>query len=228
GMACAVAGDNFVVWGGEHFETSIVNLASTLVFNLRTNQWTTQFSLLEAPLSAGTGGDPPKPFDPNASSDPSFSRPKASDEVDWAGIGGGIAGVVVEVVIIVIFILRRRKNARTDRSNNVPSPSSASKPQHESPGSQGFGTMIGALDRNQTHNEEKTIPNYHAIQEDPESMSEYSVAHNTDFTSSVTDGGNGNMHTHSRESRRAPHAYMPQEPVARSPQKVLNNPQYTS
>ncbi|KAF9953942.1 hypothetical protein BGZ72_005047 [Mortierella alpina] len=239
-MACAVAGDNFVAWGGEQFETSIVNLASTLVFNLRTNEWTNQFSLLEAPLSAGTGGEPPKPSGSNSNSGPSFSGNPESDGTDWTGIGGGIAGAVVVAVMVALFLFKRHKNARAKNRNNTLPPYSPPTLQHETPEWRGFGTMTSASEQNQTQKEETMISRHHAVLEAPGSTTGsshyrshggnnpqalYSAAYNTD---SAPNGDDRNMQIQSSEYRRAPHAYKPQEPVASGPQKVLSNPQYTS
>ncbi|CAO3574104.1 unnamed protein product [Mortierella alpina] len=243
GMACAVAGDNFVVWGGEHFETSIVNLASTLVFNLKTNQWTTQFSLLETPLPAGTGGDPPKPSGPDSNSGPPSTRPPTPDGVNWAGIGGGIAGAVLVVGIAALFLIRRRKKAVAASSHGALPPYTVSEPQRDSLESQGFGAGLNASEQIQMHKESTTLPNYHAVPGAPESMGGsnqwqrdsgnnpqalHSEAHDASLRPVVTAGGNNDMPIHSRQYGRAPHTYMPQESVANSPQRVLNNPQYTA
>ncbi|KAF9432761.1 hypothetical protein BGZ76_010356 [Entomortierella beljakovae] len=53
-MACTVAGDNFVAWGGDQFGDIPESLGTPLVYNLKENKWTTQFSLPDGPTVHGT------------------------------------------------------------------------------------------------------------------------------------------------------------------------------
>ncbi|KAF9286838.1 hypothetical protein BGZ88_008869 [Linnemannia elongata] len=46
-MACAVAGDSFVAWGGESGEVTMD--AVPIVYDIRNNEWTTQFKLNTKP-----------------------------------------------------------------------------------------------------------------------------------------------------------------------------------
>ncbi|KAF9952846.1 hypothetical protein BGZ72_005878 [Mortierella alpina] len=42
-MACGVSGDNFVAWGGEVHGQDIEALGTPIIYNLKTNNWTTEF-----------------------------------------------------------------------------------------------------------------------------------------------------------------------------------------
>ncbi|KAF9277127.1 hypothetical protein BGZ88_001349 [Linnemannia elongata] len=69
-MACVVAGDSFIAWGGENGQKIMNNIP--IVYDMKNNQWTTQFNrVVTATTTSGVI--------PNA-----------------AVIGGGIAGAVVQ------------------------------------------------------------------------------------------------------------------------------------
>ncbi|KAG0323977.1 hypothetical protein BG000_002394 [Podila horticola] len=89
GMACSVSGDNFIVWGGEKF-TSAVEVfgvpSAPLIYNIRTNQWTTQF------MAAVNPGHP-GPTGPGGGGSGGSGNGDAKS--NGAAIGGGIAGAVL-------------------------------------------------------------------------------------------------------------------------------------
>ncbi|KAF9320588.1 hypothetical protein BG003_005560 [Podila horticola] len=106
---------------GEHYETSIINLSSTVIFNLKTNKWTDQFSLISSPPStvSGTAGMKPRPS--NSGSDPSASGPDTSQGVKLLFGRGLIAiPIVLVVAIIALVILKYRKAARKKQDSNAP------------------------------------------------------------------------------------------------------------
>ncbi|CAO3563794.1 unnamed protein product [Mortierella alpina] len=101
GMACTVAGDNFVVWGGDYILTAVDSFATPIIYNIKTNQWTTQFSLASPPpitLAPASG----------------------SKEVNAAAIGGGIGAAVV-AVLIGLFIYNRSRKQRAKGTYRTPS-----------------------------------------------------------------------------------------------------------
>ncbi|KAG9072224.1 hypothetical protein KI688_006448 [Linnemannia hyalina] len=44
-MACTVAGDNFIAWGGDSYPTRVGPIGTLIIYNLKINQWTAQFSI---------------------------------------------------------------------------------------------------------------------------------------------------------------------------------------
>ncbi|KAG0272012.1 hypothetical protein BGZ95_000118 [Linnemannia exigua] len=91
-MACTVAGDNFVSWGGTN---GTKPLDSTIVYDLSKRQWTNQFIL-------------------KTSSTSSPSSPSSTEAASHMGaiIGGSIAGVVV-VASLVGFVVYNRRRQRS-------------------------------------------------------------------------------------------------------------------
>ncbi|KAF9130628.1 F-box only protein 42 [Mortierella sp. GBA39] len=82
-MACSVAADNFIAWGGTDGNNT---LSSMIIYNLSSEQWTTQFSL---------GGQ---------------SSSTSSDTSHLGGIiGGGVAAAVVVGAIAGYIIYRRHR-----------------------------------------------------------------------------------------------------------------------
>ncbi|KAG0285517.1 hypothetical protein BGZ96_010256 [Linnemannia gamsii] len=85
-MACSVAGNNFLAWGGTN---SLITLNSTIVYNFRINQWTDRFS-----LDASSSG---------ASSDTSI----------MGDIIGGSAAAVLFISILIGYVIYRRRKQRS-------------------------------------------------------------------------------------------------------------------
>ncbi|KAF9142645.1 hypothetical protein BG015_000713 [Linnemannia schmuckeri] len=110
-MACSVSGDNFIVWGGyRNTETSTSGTPSTpLIYNIRTNQWTTQF--VRAATATTTAADP-GPTNPGGGG--------GGGGGDGAAIGGGITVAIIVVAIIAYLIMRRRRQQKeyTSSSSN--------------------------------------------------------------------------------------------------------------
>ncbi|KAF9346920.1 hypothetical protein BGX26_001548 [Mortierella sp. AD094] len=99
-MACTNAGDNFVAWGGGQGNDNISSLGTPVIYNLKTNQWTTQFSL-PVPTSAIPINTPNTPH----------------QSTSGAAIGGAIPGVVV-LLAIVFFVYTRYKSIRKRRDKS--------------------------------------------------------------------------------------------------------------
>ncbi|KAK3814517.1 MAG: hypothetical protein J3R72DRAFT_503796 [Linnemannia gamsii] len=88
GMACAVSGDNMVVWGGSYQYPSM----APLVYNIKSAQWTTQYEYINH-----NEEQPPI---------------ESSNGIDAALIGGVIAGVVVAVILVVALFMFRKHRRR--------------------------------------------------------------------------------------------------------------------
>ncbi|KAG0058859.1 hypothetical protein BGZ89_000912 [Linnemannia elongata] len=111
-MACAVAGDNFIAWGGESGEVTMD--AVPIVYDIRNNEWTTQFKLNTKP---GAVEPSTLPIAPAVSSIAVIGGRVARVVVTIALIGSGIAAVVVTMALIGIFYYRRRVTGRKRMSN---------------------------------------------------------------------------------------------------------------
>ncbi|KAF9153846.1 hypothetical protein BG015_002514 [Linnemannia schmuckeri] len=116
-MACAVSGDSFIAWGGEMILTfdsesaSRIKDATPIVYDMKNNQWTTQFNRFIKAISTTTGPSAVTPS-PNSIVTPSSQ----SDAAKIAAIGGGIAGAVVAVIAIVGFLLCMRRSRQTRKT----------------------------------------------------------------------------------------------------------------
>ncbi|KAF9357481.1 hypothetical protein BGX26_003668 [Mortierella sp. AD094] len=105
GMACSVAGDNFIAWGGGQLGKYVSALETPVIYNLKSSQWTTQF-ILPVAASSTTG--------PSTNSGTS-SSPKSSSSTSAAMIGG-IAAAAAIVVIGILFLVFRRYRSSKDRT----------------------------------------------------------------------------------------------------------------
>ncbi|KAF8933977.1 hypothetical protein BGZ47_010566 [Haplosporangium gracile] len=84
-MACTVGGDNFVAWGGYNAQKSIDG--TPVIYNLRTNQWTTTYSLV-----------------------------RTESKYNWGVITGGIVAAIVVVAGIGFIYYRRKKQRESQRT----------------------------------------------------------------------------------------------------------------
>ncbi|KAG0042731.1 hypothetical protein BGZ83_000133 [Gryganskiella cystojenkinii] len=108
-MACAVAGDSFLVWGGSANSTVVSN--TPLIYNMRTNLWVNQFDppsqTTTTPAGGSVGGSPPSVTN---TSPPDTSSSHGSNV---GAIGGGVgAGIALIAIIAALIIFRRRKAKR--------------------------------------------------------------------------------------------------------------------
>ncbi|KAF9120474.1 hypothetical protein BGW39_011338 [Mortierella sp. 14UC] len=118
-MACTVAGNNFVVWGGQSLNGEFMNME---VYDLQNNQWTTQF-FLDSP--------PPNPMQTKPSDDSIKTR------LDHGGTIGIIVGVTASVVFLIIvgciwYCLRRRKERGGSHWSRVKNVNVNNKPKRAS------------------------------------------------------------------------------------------------
>ncbi|KAG9066900.1 hypothetical protein KI688_012812 [Linnemannia hyalina] len=130
--ACAVTNDLFVAWGGTQDGVNTVTSNITIVYNLKTNQWQTNYSPLPyvAPPTAttpgtgsGTGagaGAGLKPTDAGGATD-SASGGSSTGAI----IGGVVGGLAVIGIVVGLFIYRKRQAKNiTDNADTA-----ASKPR---------------------------------------------------------------------------------------------------
>ncbi|KAG0293159.1 hypothetical protein BGZ96_003216 [Linnemannia gamsii] len=95
-MACAVAGDSFIAWGGDNKR---VNMDVTpIVYDLVSQEWTTQFNLVSP-----SGRSPPPP----------------STGPNYAAIGGGVAGALVLLGLVAFLLFKRRKRNNKKREKRT-------------------------------------------------------------------------------------------------------------
>ncbi|KAG0211239.1 hypothetical protein BGX28_008306 [Mortierella sp. GBA30] len=110
GMACTVAGDNFIVWGGNNNRNT--PLQPMVIYNLKTDQWTNQFAIpIPPPHSTGTSNV--TPISSTSASTPTStpSTSGGSSGTNVVAIGSSICAVLA-VAMIGFFIYYRRRNRR--------------------------------------------------------------------------------------------------------------------
>ncbi|KAF9556640.1 hypothetical protein EC968_008098 [Mortierella alpina] len=122
GMACAAAGDNFVVWGGTDKDGK-PSSQPMIIYNMKTNAWTNQFTVPPPPppppsptpsssqgsSTDGTGSTFPSS---SASSLPSKSNHDSSDSSNNVYLIGGFSAAVVVLAIIAIVGYRHYRHKK--------------------------------------------------------------------------------------------------------------------
>ncbi|KAG0235101.1 hypothetical protein BGX31_004352 [Mortierella sp. GBA43] len=111
GSACAISGDYFVSWGGVGSGGNTMT-ATTLIYNLKTNQWTTSYI---APLSTAAKDPASPPPSMTIYDEPSNSR--ASDAVV---VGVSFFGVITAAILATIgfrYGSRRRRALKSANSS---------------------------------------------------------------------------------------------------------------
>ncbi|KAF9905010.1 hypothetical protein EC991_002073 [Linnemannia zychae] len=120
-MACTVAGNNFVVWGGQSLSGEFMN---TTVYDLQSNQWTTQFSL----------SSPPSFVMQAATSDKSSITRADTDRGRTIGIIVGVTASVAFLIIVgcIWYCLRRSKGQGIPQWSRVKNVNANNKPKRAS------------------------------------------------------------------------------------------------
>ncbi|KAF9934261.1 hypothetical protein FBU30_002679 [Linnemannia zychae] len=120
--ACAVTNDMFVAWGG--CDGSLTTLTNNImvIYNLKTNQWTSSFSPLPytGPLTP-TGTVPPTAsgsgkINPTSDSNSQTSENASSGSNLGAIVGGVVGGLVFIGLIVGLVIFRRRQQAKANNA----------------------------------------------------------------------------------------------------------------
>ncbi|KAF8961694.1 hypothetical protein BGZ46_001304 [Entomortierella lignicola] len=117
GMACAVSGDNLVVWGGIGPASSAAAFNAPSIYNIRANKWTTQFSLSDIsdttnPTSVSTQSQSPTPT-------PTSSQSKTST----GAIIGAVFGAAALIAATSLFVYsRQRKDKKRISTNTLENP----------------------------------------------------------------------------------------------------------
>lgn len=113
-MACAVSGDNFIVWGGIRFipgGTPQDAPGTMLIYNIHTGAWTDTFT-------RGTHFDPNTPNPGPPGKDVNEGNVGSGEtKSNAAAIGGGVAGVFVVIALVAFFAIRRHRQAKDKFKN---------------------------------------------------------------------------------------------------------------
>ncbi|KAF9284703.1 hypothetical protein BGZ88_009833 [Linnemannia elongata] len=118
-MACAVSGDNFIAWGGERWNPTLIKSPvgnAPLIYNHFSGKWTTQYIRgnhyfnPSATTTTAPSNSTPTQGKNDTVVDPGNKVPESGGNV--AAIGGGAAGGVVVVIIIGFIVIRKRLQSR--------------------------------------------------------------------------------------------------------------------
>ncbi|KAF9350027.1 hypothetical protein BGX26_011745 [Mortierella sp. AD094] len=101
--ACTVAGDNFVAWGGDRFGEISEALGTPVIYNLKSKQWTTQFSMSGAEAMP-TG---------------SASKIKVGVTI------GATMGALAMIALIGYFIFKRNQSGKNSQKDIESSPATS-------------------------------------------------------------------------------------------------------
>lgn len=123
--ACAIAGDQFIVWGGLYSDTQIASTGVN-IYSLTSNTWINQYT---APAAYQSLNVPPIPNvksttissgpSGTGSANPSLvSETGTGQPLNIGGIVGGVVGGLAVIAAIAGFLFYRRR-----RIHRVPSPS---------------------------------------------------------------------------------------------------------
>ncbi|KAK3830336.1 MAG: hypothetical protein J3R72DRAFT_478845 [Linnemannia gamsii] len=127
-MACTVAGDNFISWGGVGLTVNkkTEETGTPLIYDISSNQWVqkyirrTSYKPSSAPSPSPTNGSTP----PRNAGEGGGEGEGESKGVNAAAIGGGTAGAIAAITAIAFLVIRRRRQNRgqhnTKHSNVIP------------------------------------------------------------------------------------------------------------
>ncbi|CAO3563818.1 unnamed protein product [Mortierella alpina] len=99
-MACTASGDNFVAWGGETRGLNVNTFGTPIIYNLKTNTWTTEYLILPELAPALTPG-----------SSPDSTSPSTAKGMNAAAIGGGVAAAAI-LILAALFVYKRRQSRK--------------------------------------------------------------------------------------------------------------------
>ncbi|KAG0055534.1 Leucine-zipper-like transcriptional regulator 1 [Gryganskiella cystojenkinii] len=120
-MACAVAGDSFLAWGGCDENGCTFNATTTttstipLIYNMRTNQWVHQFD--PTPYQAPSTTQGPSPTNTQS---PDTTTASSSDGSNAKSIGGAVGAIAGLGVIGAFYFFRHKKSRQQARKDRVP------------------------------------------------------------------------------------------------------------
>ncbi|KAF8975439.1 hypothetical protein BGZ46_009122 [Entomortierella lignicola] len=120
GMACSVSGDYFIAWGGGQGGKYVSSLGTIVIYNMKSNQWTSQFISPTSASGSGTstGSTPTNVSNPNSSTSGTTSK---------AAIIGGASAAAVVVIVIALFIFKRY-NTSKERKMRISSAAAENRP----------------------------------------------------------------------------------------------------
>ncbi|KAG0373164.1 hypothetical protein BGX24_012054 [Mortierella sp. AD032] len=133
-MACTVNGDNLIVWGGD--SNRIVLDGTPLIYNMKSNQWVTQYTPYVPPNNDGGSSATPGSGSLPIPTGPVQTTPTAPPGPNVGVIAGGAAGAVILGLLIGFFFYRRRKQVNYNKAGSESSPDTAlmtiTSPTHRS------------------------------------------------------------------------------------------------
>ncbi|KAG0041741.1 hypothetical protein BGZ83_001367 [Gryganskiella cystojenkinii] len=133
-MACTASGDYFIAWGGQNYresgtrEQNFQQFSTPVIFNLKTNLWTSQF-VASVPNTGSTTATSPNTGSPTATSSNSGpsgtsapitdnSQGNTSNSNNTGAIVGGVAGVAVSLAVIGYLIHKKHITLRNGGKNS--------------------------------------------------------------------------------------------------------------
>ncbi|CAO3566637.1 unnamed protein product [Mortierella alpina] len=122
-MACTASGDYFIAWGGQNYRDSGTQLqnfqqfSTPVIFNLKTNLWTSQFVASVPNTGSATATSPNT--GPSGTSAPitDNSQGNASNSNNTGAIVGGVAGGAVALAVIGYLIYKKHITIRNGSKN---------------------------------------------------------------------------------------------------------------
>ncbi|KAF9914913.1 hypothetical protein BX616_007314 [Lobosporangium transversale] len=116
--ACALVGDQFIAWGGEHTTTELATIA---VFDVTKFAWVKNFTAPSKPPSTTASSMDPSTASQMPSSTPTSLYPEQESESSVTNVGaiaGGIVGALALVAIAVIALIYRRRKEQEEKTEN--------------------------------------------------------------------------------------------------------------
>lgn len=124
--ACAVSNDHLIAWGGElRMEDCYRPQNSTIVFNLKTNKWTSTYSATPDPATSRNATTTTSTLTPSTSASPTEAplTSRLSLDAIVAVAALGIAGVTLAGGAFVLCRIRRRHSQKIQQNHQDPFPS---------------------------------------------------------------------------------------------------------
>ncbi|KAF9983905.1 Multiple epidermal growth factor-like domains protein 8 [Mortierella antarctica] len=209
-MACTFAGDSFIAWGGEYLAQRIEGLGTPIIYNIKSNTWTTEFSPFTQsrvrPSTSATTA--PSPTD-----SPAVAGPKYGSA---AGVGAAVGAAIVFVSFLGFWLYRRySRHRKQSRPDSIAKETASGNTDDAGPKAEGHEISQGSLPTPQT------IPGGNVFQHVPTFVGEYPYTTLAAAHSQPTPAG-------TEQFPQAPLVmgqYQPQSPVVA---QYLYNPASTS
>jgi hypothetical protein len=130
--ACAVTGDQFIVWGGDYGKTTLRTLTnSTRVFNMKTEKWVTSYIAPPRPTTTATATSFTSQLQPTTTQHINSDLNDAPSSDEKLATTIAIITSVLMAIILTVIVVYLRKSKRSKVGTRSTSPDGASS---ESPG----------------------------------------------------------------------------------------------